>query len=197
MMRSEYGKWFYVILCGAKLVKAKGTKGLHSTQQLIIKKWRYSSFSEAWESAERTKKLELTSGDSWQTDIRIEILPGVPETNGLYDKISGRFKKMLIPHFDKYFTLFTQSEAWVYRHGGSDADVMMRTANFFLSFTGESNDLCDLDKFRISCPECEYWVNDEDLLSMMRYSVIDFFIEKLGEEKILVETFQVGEGAGF
>jgi len=32
---------------------------------------------------------------------------------------------------------------------------------------------------------------------MMRYSVIDFFIEKLGEEKILVETFQVGEGAGF
>lgn len=195
-MQSEYGKWFYVILCGSKLTKAKGAKGIHPAQQLIIKKWRYPSVYEAWESAERTKKLELTSGENWQTDIRIEVLPGLPDTNSPYNKVSGRFKKILTPHFDKFFIPFTQSEAWIYRYGGSDSDVMMRTANLFLSFTEGSADIFNLDKFRLNCPECEFWMNDEDILWMMRYSLIDLFIEKLGEEAVLVETFQMGEGAG-
>lgn len=193
-MNQDYGSWFLAILVGTKKVSAKGAKGKHFAQQLILKKWRYGTEAEAWESATDTSRLELLSGDEYVTDIRIETMRCLPEARGEFATLYNAYKPSVVRYLDQTLGQLTTQPQFRKQIEFDDLTGLGRAAGFVSQFLLASNSATNIESIRKSRPGMQFWVNDLDLKAMMKACVADELLLRLGYgwHKVKVEEMAMG-----
>ena len=194
-MGHEYGSWYLAILVGTKKVSVKGTRGKHFAQQLIIKEWRYGTEKEAWESAAETSRVELLSGDEYVTDIRIETMRCLPESNGEFTTLYNAYKPMVSKYLDKTIDQLTTQEQFKRQIEFDDVASLGRAAAFVTQFLLANNAATNMENIRKSRPGIQFWVNDLDLKAMMKACVADELFLRLGFGWHKVQTEEMAMGA--
>lgn len=194
-MNQDYGSWFLTILVGTKKVSAKGAKGKHLAQQLILKKWRYGSETEAWESANETSRLELLSGDDYVTDIRIETMRCLPEDRGEFATLYHAYKPSVAKYLDLTIAQLTTQPQFRKQIEFNDLTGLGRAAGFVTQFLLANNSSTSIVSIRKSRPGMQFWVNDLDLKAMMKACVADELLLRLGYGWHKAEVEEMAMGA--
>lgn len=194
-MGQEYGSWYLAVLVGTKKVSAKGTRGKHFSQQLILKKWRYGSEKDAWESAGETSRLELLSGDEYVTDFRIETMRCLPESHGEFTTLYNAYRPAVAKYLDRTLDQLTVQEQFRKQIEFDDVNSLGRASAFVTQFLLANNSATNIESIRKSRPGMQFWINDLDLKAMMKTCVADELVERLGFGWHKVQTEEMAMGA--